>query len=166
MKYCRKCRTDKSSTQFYRNTTKPDGLQTICKSCCNQNSKLHYETHKQSYLDKRKNLTRRNTDMIKLYKDTPCADCKVTYPYYVMHFDHRRDKKFNLSDNDFRCSTTKLRDEIKKCDVVCANCHAERTAQRAGYACPVNSMEEYLPTKEIVARSNRVRGATTTTGYS
>jgi hypothetical protein len=49
-----------------------------------------------------------------------------------MHFDHvRGEKLFNIS----RCAwhgitLAKLKVEIAKCDVVCANCHAIRTHER------------------------------------
>lgn len=63
-------------------------------------------------------------------KERPCADCKVQYPYYVMQFDHRGDKKFNLSWAYRMAGFNQIKAEIEKCDVVCANCHAERTHRR------------------------------------
>lgn len=60
---------------------------------------------------------------------TPCTDCKKFYPYYVMHFDHLRDKKFDIGSSD-KVSFDKLLAEIAKCEVVCANCHAQRTHTR------------------------------------
>ena len=63
-------------------------------------------------------------------KRQPCRDCGVSYPYYVMEFDHLRDKKFNLSDSRAWASRARLIAEITKCEVVCANCHAERSHQR------------------------------------
>jgi hypothetical protein len=54
-------------------------------------------------------------------------DCGSTYPYYVMDFDHRENKKFNIGPNSYSTSFADLKAEIDKCDVVCANCHRERT---------------------------------------
>jgi hypothetical protein len=52
----------------------------------------------------------------------------------VMDFDHREgeEKCFNLSiaAGQTRLSWAKMLAEIAKCDVVCANCHRERTHQR------------------------------------
>lgn len=64
------------------------------------------------------------------YKNNkPCADCGMRYPYYVMQFDHLRDKKFGI--NKIRShSWEKVLEEISKCDLVCANCHAIRTFNR------------------------------------
>lgn len=71
-------------------------------------------------------------DIIRAAKDSPCADCGVRYPYYVMQFDHRdpADKSFNIGQVGPMCSRERLFAELAKCDVVCGNCHAERTHQR------------------------------------
>lgn len=57
-------------------------------------------------------------------------DCGVSYPSYVMDFDHRDPslKKFELGDALSKVYSIQLvLDEIAKCDVVCANCHRIRT---------------------------------------
>lgn len=65
------------------------------------------------------------------FKRKPCDDCGKRYPPYVMQFDHRdpAQKKFNLSRSDGKSKAAVL-EEIAKCDVVCANCHAERTFEQ------------------------------------
>lgn len=66
-------------------------------------------------------------------KSRPCTDCKIEYPYYVMQFDHRdpRQKLIKLAYiGGMSLSIKKLEEEIAKCDVVCANCHAARTWQQ------------------------------------
>jgi hypothetical protein len=74
----------------------------------------------------------RSRAIVQQAKDKPCADCGVRYPYYVMEFDHldSEAKQFNVSAGVTRVSLRRLIEEIAKCDVVCANCHAERTHQR------------------------------------
>lgn len=55
-------------------------------------------------------------------------DCGVPYPYYVMEFDHRDpSQKLANIGRLLGNSWKRLKDEIAKCDVVCANCHRERT---------------------------------------
>ena len=65
-------------------------------------------------------------------KNKPCTDCGVHYPYYVMEFDHldADTKHFNVSAGVTSVSHARLLAEIAKCEVVCANCHAERTHRR------------------------------------
>ena len=65
-------------------------------------------------------------------KKQPCVDCGIGYPYYVMEFDHldAKTKHFNVGAGVTCASYERLIAEIAKCEVVCANCHAERTHQR------------------------------------
>jgi hypothetical protein len=67
--------------------------------------------------------------MLNGMKSAPCADCGGAYPPYVMHFDHRdpTTKLFGIGGSGGTRSIEKILEEIEKCDVVCANCHAERT---------------------------------------
>lgn len=67
-------------------------------------------------------------------KRKPCADCGAEYHPYVMDFDHvRGDKCMTLGSARQNYGTVgwdKLREEIAKCDVVCANCHRIRTLHK------------------------------------
>jgi len=69
------------------------------------------------------------------FKEKPCADCGERYPSYVMDWDHVRGKKlFNIallkSQWSKRGTKRLFLREIKKCDLVCSNCHRERTHQK------------------------------------
>lgn len=65
-------------------------------------------------------------------KAKPCADCGSIYPHYVMDFDHLEPSKklSKVSAMVYFKSEALLREEISKCEVVCANCHRIRTFQR------------------------------------
>jgi len=67
-------------------------------------------------------------------KDVPCADCGEKYPPYVMDFDHLpgQSKSFSISRRP-DAATARLMEEIEKCEIVCANCHRERTYRRQQY---------------------------------
>jgi len=69
---------------------------------------------------------------VRKFKDVSCMDCKKKYPYYIMDFDHRnsKEKKFSVGIMASSLGLPGLAKEIAKCDVVCANCHRERTHQR------------------------------------
>lgn len=62
-------------------------------------------------------------------KSVPCADCGQTFPPVCMDFDHLGGKDFNIGSASTRSLETVLA-EIAKCEVVCANCHRIRTADR------------------------------------
>lgn len=94
-------------------------------------SRMHYKNNKQKYLDSNSQRRKILKDYVNEIKSSnPCKDCKIKYPYYVMDFDHLRDKssliKKFVSDNNRRG----LDLEISKCDLVCANCHRRRTYKR------------------------------------
>ncbi len=77
-----------------------------------------------------RNWSARQTALMREAKEAPCADCGIQYPPWVMQFDHVRGaKEFNLA-NARKIGLARIRAEIEKCDVVCANCHAERTHSR------------------------------------
>lgn len=87
---------------------------------------------KEKTADNRSKYRKQIMDFIQEYKtDQKCADCRDNYPYWVMQFDHIGDKLFNIGN--FRQHTQSLgriKQEIAKCEVVCANCHANRTHLR------------------------------------
>lgn len=62
-----------------------------------------------------------------------CMDCKNMYPYWILQFDHRpgTEKLGTIGGNFISLhSFDVVKAEIEKCDVVCANCHADRTHDR------------------------------------
>ena len=64
----------------------------------------------------------------------PCVDCKED-DLVVLEFDHlpQFEKEIHISQAIANLwSWERLLKEIAKCEVVCANCHARRTAQRQG----------------------------------
>lgn len=72
-----------------------------------------------------------NRAIIRDAKTRPCTDCGAAHPYYVMQFDHvGDDKAFNIGIIGPTTGRRRLLAEIAKCEVVCANCHAERSFRR------------------------------------
>ena len=62
------------------------------------------------------------------FKKKKCKDCKHKFPPCCMDFHHVRGRKlFEVGDKIGSYSLKKLFKEIKKCDVICANCHRIRT---------------------------------------
>lgn len=56
-----------------------------------------------------------------------CSICGYNKSIYALQFHHLdpRKKKFNISSNIGRYSLQSIKNEIEKCIIVCANCHAE-----------------------------------------
>lgn len=62
------------------------------------------------------------------YHGGKCLDCGLKYPPYIMHFDHRdpKEKVFNVSSGNTYAYDVQLKESLK-CDLVCGNCHSQRT---------------------------------------
>lgn len=129
-KRCPGCHTSKSWTLFYKNKSRPDGLDAYCKECRNKRSLRH----NQEYPDLRRKLDRekyhRYKEFINNFKrGKPCRDCNIVYPTYVTHFDHL-DSSTKLENISHMRNMAKIIAEIEKCDLVCDNCHAIREHNR------------------------------------
>ena len=92
-------------------------------------NKRYYAAHKTEYLARNRAKKQAIREWIREQKDRPCMDCGKRYPHYVMDFDHRPDEEKLYEPTRLYTlqSWKKARAEIAKCDVVCANCHRERT---------------------------------------
>jgi hypothetical protein len=136
MKICFECKTNKSLDCFSKNTSKKDGLSSHCKECHKILRRNHYLKNKQKIYSQVKQTRSQYKQWFQKLKDKPCADCKNKYPYYCMDFDHlTNNKKFNVSQL-YRANRKKelLKEEIEKCELVCANCHRIRTFKRLNKA--------------------------------
>lgn len=104
-------------------------------SQCLVNGKTHYERNREKYLKKAKDKRADIREFIKSKKNKPCMDCSVHYPTHIMQFDHiSGEKLFNIGEwSAVGKGKKQIENEIEKCDVVCANCHAERTYKRILY---------------------------------
>lgn len=79
------------------------------------------------------NKRRRHKDYAKIQaikEGAPCLDCGLSFPYFVMDFDHR-DPETKRADVSalIKCgyAWSIVLDEISKCDLLCACCHRMRT---------------------------------------
>lgn len=96
-------------------------------------ARRHYEANKDKVKARSKQSKDEIRHIIREAKDKPCADCGVLYPYYVMDFDHLgfEIKEGNIALMVNTHGRNAVVEEIKKCDVVCSNCHRIRTHERA-----------------------------------
>lgn len=65
----------------------------------------------------------------KIKVERGCVDCGYNASHHALDFDHLRDKEFSLGAAQ-SVSWERVVKEIEKCEVVCANCHRVRTAER------------------------------------
>lgn len=93
----------------------------------------YYRSHKERCIERSTNHRRKYWEYLNKIKAKPCKDCDIQYSPWQMDFDHRpgSNKSFCVSTMKYR-SRTLVEKEIAKCDIVCANCHRQRTHLRKG----------------------------------
>jgi len=128
---CKTCYIEKPLDSYTPSQQRRKGR---CKECQKNYSRQHYLNNKEKYLDKDKIRRDEYRKLIAQYKDVPCKDCGKKYRPHVMDFDHvnPEEKSFTIG----RAVAIGIHkeiviEEIKKCEVVCSNCHRERTYNRA-----------------------------------
>jgi hypothetical protein len=153
MKICSKCKLKKLLECFAIKNSKKNLYSSECKECHKSYGQNWYARNKQKHkrnTDKNRKATRQQIKKIIISaKSVPCKDCKKTYAHYVMDFDHLPQfKKFldvSTMVSHGYCADTILR-EIAKCEVVCANCHRERThGAHGGNRTPIHRLEGECP---------------------
>lgn len=134
-KKCSVCKEDKKLSEFALHSKK--GIKSPrCRVCQSKLGKQHYNKNKSNYIIGQKIIKDRNRKYLWEYlKNNSCVDCGETDPI-VLEFDHldRENKLAHLSIavRD-KWSIIKINEEIKKCQVLCANCHRRKSAKELGY---------------------------------
>lgn len=128
---CKKCRGMFPPSFYSPDKRRKNGLQSYCKDCMREYGRRNYHKNRDRYFEVAKQRDIKLDALINSYKDVPCTDCGVRYPHYVMDFDHLRDKYMDISKmRKKRMAFNKIITEMEKCEVVCSNCHRERTNSR------------------------------------
>jgi hypothetical protein len=131
MKKCPKCKETKPLDNFGKNKSRKDGLQRTCRPCKAEYDKKFYFKDPKLYYQKNKKHQTKKRDWIRRWKQIygKCIDCGIS-DWRVLEFDHvRGKKKFNIGDYQ-KYSMKVLKEEIRKCEVRCANCHRIKTMER------------------------------------
>lgn len=130
---------------FPPNRARRDGRQSMCRPCYSEYHRDYYRRRtredpeyrvrvKENKRARRAVVRRENhARLLEFFETNPCLDCGEDDPV-VLQFDHVRGvKRFNVSNRLHSMPWDRLLREIRKCEVVCANCHMRRTARRADY---------------------------------
>jgi len=129
---CGRCHQWKAESEFHRAM---DGEFIYCRDCRNAYDRAYYagrggaarRERRRAWLDANREW------MNSLKAGVPCADCGATFPVFVMHWDHLPgfEKGGEIATMLAHRSREWILEEIKKCELVCANCHVMRTVKRA-----------------------------------
>ena len=128
---CSVCKLEKLKIELYSNH--------YCKSCRSKYNKRWYLKNKKKHIEMVGANNRRVRVAVGAYIDRararPCKDCGIQYDPWIMEFDHiSNNKLFNISEKRRGYANLEvIQAEIDKCEVVCANCHKQRTHSRIKY---------------------------------
>ncbi len=138
MKMCKGCDQELTDSCFTKNKNLKRGLSRLCKPCNSAYMKSWYAAN----IEAQRPIANKNNAQWKAkkkaevlgfvhqLKTAPCTDCKNSFYPWVMQYDHRNpvEKKYNVANMvNRRMPIAAILEEIAKCDLVCANCHADRT---------------------------------------
>lgn len=117
---CTKCKHHKPTESFRGKYRKRHKKYTNCFDCRIENSKIYHDKLRERQLEVR-------LFIYQYLMEHPCA-CGESAPE-ALEFDHRRDKKFNISHAaKMGYSIHAVKKEIEKTVVMCSNCHRRKTA--------------------------------------
>ena len=137
MKTCTACNIKKPLDDFQKRASAKDGHTNLCKPCKREYDKNYYKgnTHRKDYIKANREKSLRNAELyiLEYLLKNPCIDCGEPDPI-VLEFDHIdpsiKDGAISILK---RSSLSRVKKEIKKCEVRCANCHRRKTAKQFGW---------------------------------
>ena len=128
MKTCTRCGEIKPLDAFAKNSKRKDGRQSWCRYCKSTYDKQQYHANserRRQIKDANKRNRNRNREFVQRYLKIFGA-CKHCYygDHRVLDFHHLdgSKKEFNIAHGKYY-SLAKLKTEMRKCIVLCANCH-------------------------------------------
>lgn len=115
----------------------------MCKQCHVAYRRQHYLDNRDKYIDmatdwyfenKDQHLDKLRRYVLEYLLEHPCVDCGEKNPI-VLEFDHIKGQKLSTI-SELKGSITRLerlKSEMDKCVVRCANCHRRKTATERGW---------------------------------
>lgn len=134
MKICSQCGIQKPLSDYH--TKDKSGIKkAYCKDCAKLYRKKYYEQNRDKAIQYAMQSNKKKKEQLQSYvyeylKLHSCIDCGEADPT-VLEFDHRdtAKKKSGICELVLnKSSLKKLKEEIDKCDIRCANCHRRKTA--------------------------------------
>lgn len=123
-KKCCMCKEDLPIDRFKSNSSKKGGLQYQCIECQKKYRRDHYEKNRQKYIDKAALYKKNASFEFNLLKLT--LKCKLCGESHVsclqFHHTDKNEKEFSICEM-ISMSKERMKIEIEKCVVLCANCH-------------------------------------------
>jgi len=125
MQICSHCKIEKKLDEFYPSKVKniKNSKNPWCISCHKENKKKHYSENKEQYHN---NNFKNTLWLLEIKLTLKCERCGFNHPA-ALDFHHKdpNDKMFKISSRVTINSKRKEKviEEMKKCIVLCSNCH-------------------------------------------
>lgn len=135
---CRVCGVEKEIIEFPFRSIARQTRQWICLSCQRAYARHWYGRNRRRQIaNVRKHKASRRMKaaaaVLRYLEEHSCVDCGERNPL-LLEFDHLRDKQADISRLvQMGASWKRIKAEIDKCQVRCANCHRRKTAERGGW---------------------------------
>lgn len=141
MKTCSVCAISKSESEYYLKNKNDGKLHAQCKQCYSVKRKFfaqeHYARYGEEYRQRarirKRNLKKLRQEQLANYlSGKACEDCGFS-DIRALEFDHidPEIKRFGIARAITDCYKWELIiEEIKKCRILCSNCHRIRTARQ------------------------------------
>jgi hypothetical protein len=131
VKRCGLCGASKALSEFHRRGV---GRQSWCIGCRKAYDAEYYMRTRDRQLAHKKRYWEEFVEWYRQLKtDRPCADCGRCFHHSAMTWDHLPGSTKVAELSTFLSKHRSRRmvlEEIAKCELVCANCHAVRTWER------------------------------------
>ena len=136
-KRCGRCGLYKDLAEFAWRRIANGRRDNYCRPCRAAYKQEHYAANRGRYIRNAVRRTRALAEgnvirLVEFLSCHPCVDCGEA-DVMVLEFDHLGGKEFAISRALRERSWEAILAEMAKCQVVCANCHRRRTAQRGGF---------------------------------
>ena len=128
-KFCTQCQKEKDVESFSWKKKSEGKRQSYCLECQKIKSKAHYKAKREDYYARNKRRMQEVMDYIDNLKSvTPCVDCGNLFKSKITDFHHKNGNKYRIVSEMRRKTTLPIiLREIEKCELLCSNCHRERT---------------------------------------
>lgn len=126
MKVCKKCELEKKLEEFSFDNKRNRTL-SWCKECVREKNKIRYSNNREEILKKKEEYHLKSSEWFReLRENLKCERCGFSHPA-TLDFHHLdpSQKSFGISRaaRNAWFNKEKILEEIKKCIVLCSNCH-------------------------------------------
>jgi protein-arginine kinase activator protein McsA len=128
MKKCTKCLELKELSEFSVRNKSKNTFHSVCKQCVKERDKVAYSNNllnrkEKIRLNAKLNYDKTTSFIQRVKKFAKCSKCGDSR-HYVLDFHHLIDKKKNICNMKFH-SIKSVKTEMRKCVILCSNCHRE-----------------------------------------